>query len=258
MRSQLARTLSAMFLTAATSSTYAHTQSPVTQQPHSVVVVELFTSEGCSSCPPADALLRQVHLKQTPQQQLILGISEHVTYWDRLGWKDPYSLNVFTERQNQYASRFGLDGPYTPQMVVNGRNQFVGSDAQALQQALLRNAQGPHTALHIVSSTRSGKEWDVAFTVAPSSKPLDIYAVFTDDSDRTDVPRGENAGRSLMHISVARSLMRVAQVAAGTQHSQSIHLPMPFQAGEGKGHHLILFAQEQHQEAIVGADDTSL
>jgi hypothetical protein len=99
------------------------------EQPGSAVIVELFTSEGCSSCPPADAVLRQVNLKETSAGQLIVGISEHVTYWNDLGWRDPFSAPEFTERQNVYASRLSPEGPYTPQMVVNGREQFVGSDA---------------------------------------------------------------------------------------------------------------------------------
>jgi hypothetical protein len=110
--------------------------SPSITGPSSVVIVELFTSEGCSSCPPADSLLRQVHLKETSVGQLIVGISEHVTYWNNLGWKDPYSSQVFTDRQNVYASRLSPEGPYTPQMVVNGREQFVGSDGGMLQHAL--------------------------------------------------------------------------------------------------------------------------
>ena len=109
-----------------------------TDSPASVAIVELFTSEGCSSCPPADALLRQINLKQNSAGQLIVGISEHVTYWNDLGWKDPYSLPVFTERQNVYASRLSSEGSYTPQIVLNGRDQFVGSDSGALQRALQR------------------------------------------------------------------------------------------------------------------------
>src|ERR1700727_3645806 len=95
-------------------------QDVAASKPASIAIVELFTSEGCSSCPPADALLRQIHLRQAPSGQLIVGISEHVTYWNNLGWKDPYSAPVFTERQNGYASRLSPEGPYTPQMVMNG------------------------------------------------------------------------------------------------------------------------------------------
>jgi hypothetical protein len=87
------------------------TQDVVTSKPASIAIVELFTSEGCSSCPPADALLRQINLKQTNGGQLIVGISEHVTYWNNLGWRDPYSLPVFTERQGVYASRLSAEAP---------------------------------------------------------------------------------------------------------------------------------------------------
>ena len=97
-----------------------------------VAIVELFTSEGCSSCPPADALLRQIHLKQAPSGQLIVGISEHVTYWNSLGWKDPYSSPIFTDRQSTYASRLSPEGPYTPQMVLNGRDQLSVATAGLL------------------------------------------------------------------------------------------------------------------------------
>jgi hypothetical protein len=223
------------------------------ERPASVVVVELFTSEGCSSCPPADALLREINLKQTSAGQLIVGISEHVTFWNDLGWKDPYSSPVFTDRQSVYASRLSPQGPYTPQMILNGRDQFVGSDSGALERALRDDARRDHLALRIVSSTASGSGVDVRFALAGhQSKPLDIVAVLTDDADRSDVLRGENNGKLLQHVSVARSLTRVAKVKDDAE--ESIHLPLPngFQLG-GSGHHLILFAQEPQQGSIVGA-----
>jgi hypothetical protein len=120
--------------------------------PSTVAIVELFTSEGCSSCPPADALLGRINLKQTDAGQLIVGISEHVTYWDHLGWKDPYSLPVFTDRQSVYASRLSPEGSYTPQVVLNGRDQFVGSDVSALERALRNDARREHFGLRILSS----------------------------------------------------------------------------------------------------------
>lgn len=222
--------------------------------PGSVVIVELFTSEGCSSCPPADSLLRQIHLKETNAGQLIVGISEHVTYWNNLGWKDPYSAQVFTDRQGVYASRLSPEGPYTPQMIVDGHDQFVGGDAAALERALRDDARRPHVSLHIVSSSLSPNGIDVSFSFSGQvTKPLDVVAVVADDADRSNVLRGENSGRLLDHVSVARSLMRVATVTGTT--TKSIHLPLPdgFQRAAGSGHHLILFAQEAHQGPIVGA-----
>lgn len=225
--------------------------------PSSVAIVELFTSEGCSSCPPADALLRQINLKQTNAGQLIVGISEHVTYWNSLRWKDPYSSLVFTDRQSVYASRHSFEGSPKPQMVLNGRDQFVGSDGSALERALRDDARREHFALSIVSSAPTNDGIDVKFAFAGSpSKPLDIITVLADDTDWSNVLRGENGGRQLQHVSVARSMTRVATVRDGGEQAVHISFPEGLSAGTGAGHLLILFAQEPHQGAIVGATTT--
>lgn len=234
-------------------------QPPASSGPNSVVILELFTSEGCSSCPPADRLLQQVHLKETTAGQLIVGISEHVTYWNSLGWKDPYSSQVFTDRQSVYASHLSPQGPYTPQMVVNGRDQFVGGNGIALTNALRSDAVRTHADLHIVSSTLSETGIDATFSFSSQrKKPLDVIAVVTDDSDRSNVLRGENSGRLLEHVSVARSLARVATITGDTE--KSIHLPLPdgLKPTSGSGHHLVLFVQEAHQGPIVGATIAAL
>jgi hypothetical protein len=223
----------------------------------SVAILELFTSEGCSSCPPADALLGQINLKQTDAGQLIVGISEHVTYWNNLGWKDPYSLPVFTDRQSVYASRLSPEGSYTPQMVLNGRDQFVGSDGSALERALRNDAGRKHFELRILSSSSTTEGIDVKFTfTGKPSNPLDIVAVLADDTDRSNVLRGENSGRQLQHVSVARSMTRVATVRDGGEHSVHVSFPEGLSRSSGRGHHLILFAQEQRQGAILGATTT--
>jgi hypothetical protein len=223
------------------------------EKPTSVAVVELFTSEGCSSCPPADTLLGKIHLKQTSAGQLVVGISEHVTYWDRLGWKDPYSADTFTDRQIAYADRLRVAEPYTPQMVLNGRTQFVGSDSSALQKALDNDAHQKQVQVHIVSSTVEKGGMKVKFSISGAgSRPLDVVAVVTDDLDQSNVLRGENSGRSLQHVSVARTLHQVAIIRGDTE--QSVHLAINSDVHLGAGHHLVLFAQERNQGAIVGAD----
>ena len=224
----------------------------------SVAIVELFTSEGCSSCPPADELLRKVNLKQAPSGQLIVGISEHVTYWNHLGWKDPFSADTFTNRQYRYSQRLSPEGPYTPQMVVNGRSQFVGSSGSALADALRADASQDHADLRLLSSAVSpdGIDLDFALKGRPG-KDLDVIAVVTDDSDRSHVLRGENSGELLQHAFVARSLNRVASVSGDTR--KNVHIAWTgsaFQAGSG--HHVILFAQEPQQGAIVGAVAASI
>lgn len=225
------------------------------EKPSSVAIVELFTSEGCSSCPPADALLGKIHLKQTSAGQLIVGISEHVTYWDHLGWKDSYASETFTNRQAAYVERFRVDGPYTPQMVVNGRSEFVGSDTSALQKALDDDSHQKHIEVHILSSKLQDGGIDLKFAVnGAASHSLDVVAAVTDDLDQSNVLRGENSGKSLQHFSVARSLLRVATVNGDAE--QSVHLPLAsdLHLGASSGHHLVLFAQEQKQGAILGAD----
>src|SRR5271169_3387392 len=115
-----------------------HLDSKNAQPGHRAVLVELFTSEGCSSCPPADALLQQVNGKYSDAGQLIVGVSEHVTYWNSLGWSDPFSSPTYTERQNAYGQRFRLDSVYTPQMVTNGQEQIVGGNSAGLLRAFAR------------------------------------------------------------------------------------------------------------------------
>jgi hypothetical protein len=230
----------------------AHVDAP-SEPRTSVAILELFTSEGCSSCPPADALLQRVHFKQLSAGQLIVGLSEHVTYWNSLGWKDQYSEQIFTNRQSVYASRLSPDGPYTPQMVLNGRDQFIGSDSGALEQALRTEVHRKQVDLRIASLVPQGDGEELKFGLAGSaSKPLDIIAVLTDDVDQSNVLRGENSGRSLHHVSVARSLSRIATLNGDADQSVHLSLPRDFQP-HTPGHHLVLFAQEAHQGAIVGA-----
>ena len=251
------RSLYIASLTLLASQTHLRAAAPTnaaSEQPISIAMVELFTSEGCSSCPPADALLQQIHLKQTSAGQLIVGLSEHVTYWNSLGWKDPFSEQTFTDRQSVYASKLSPEGPYTPQMVLNGRDQFVGSNGGALEQALRAGAHRKHAKSGIVSLLRQADGVDLKFSLTESaSEPLEIVAVLTDDVDRSNVLRGENSGRSLQHVSVARSLSRIATVNGDTERTVHLSIPLDFRHGAGSGHHLVLFAQEPHQGAIVGA-----
>lgn len=227
--------------------------------PQGVVLVELFTSEGCSSCPPADALLRQVDGTRTSAGQWIVGISEHVTYWNSLGWSDPFSSPANTERQKDYSDRFHLEGVYTPQMVINGSEQIVGSDRAALAQALQQeDQQHPRLALHILSFTGSGATLTVHYSASGElpARGADLMAVLVDDSDRSSVLRGENSGATLTHVSVARSLERAARLQAVGEKTVQVRLPSSFQVSQK--HHLILFAQSPGNGRVLAADSKAL
>ena len=234
------------------------TKANLTPRPK-IILVELFTSEGCSSCPPADKLLREVDGTEPFAGQLIVGISEHVTYWNSLGWSDPFSSSTYTDRQNAYGARFGLDSVYTPQIVVNGTEQFVGSDRNSLINAIRKeqNRTAP-VDLHILSSSFSGGSLTVNFSATGEAAlhDADIFAVLADDADQSTVLHGENGGRTLSHVAVARSIVHVAKLRAAAQQTVEIALPASFH--KTAGHHLILFAQAPGSGRVLGADSRPL
>ncbi len=224
-----------------------------------MVLVELFTSEGCSSCPPADRLLQMLDGTHTAEGQLVVGISEHVTYWNSLGWTDPFSSDAYTQRQSGYARRLRLDEVYTPQMVVAGREQFVGSDALALQLALAEEAKRAtahevRVDLQIVSAERVGDALQVHFTAGglPPDAAADVIAVVADDVDSSHVLRGENAAQTLTHVAVARSLERVAALHGTAEKTVSVRLPPSVLSNHGARHHVVLFAQAEQYGPVLG------
>ena len=225
-----------------------------------IVLVELFTSEGCSDCPPADDLLRKIAGRRSPAGQQIVGISEHVTYWNRLGWSDPFSADQFTQRQNDYGNRFGLNSVYTPQMVVNGREQFVGANQSALGAALHSELDRKQIHLRIQSAQTTDKS--VIFTFSGSDLPpkvaLQVVAVLVDDEDKSNVLRGENSGRQLTHAWVARSMSPLGKLNEAEERSVTLPLPPSFLADPGRPHHLVVFAQQGVSGVVLGADATPL
>src|SRR5919201_965007 len=126
------------------------------------VLVELFTSEGCSSCPPADALLRQLDTMPPVNSVGIVVLGEHVDYWDGVGWRDRFSSRQYTDRQSNYARRFSLDSPFTPQMVVDGTQQLVGNNTGALQAALNKAASANKATLRVSAEPKDQKHLALA------------------------------------------------------------------------------------------------
>jgi hypothetical protein len=222
------------------------------------VLVELFTSEGCSSCPPADDLLRKIDGKHTKDGTVIVGVSEHVTYWDHGGWKDPFDSDAITERQTQYSQRFHLDSPYTPQIVVNGKVQLVGSDGPALLKAI-NDAQPQAATVRIVSAKIEGGAVVMKVSIAGElpQRGADLYAVVAQDETTTKVTAGENKGRTLENAAVARILQEAARVRAAGETTVRIPLPGDLKTTAESRRHLIVWAQEPDLGPVLGVDTLS-
>ena len=170
------------------------------------VIVELFTSEGCSSCPPADAVLSELEKSQPVANAQIITLGEHVDYWNYLGWSDPFSSVTFSERQQAYSQSLGSN-TYTPQMVVNGRAEFNGSDVQKAAATIARAIREPRAKLKI--SVGANAKFSVATSNIPTgvdTANLQVVLALTENNLSSNVVRGENAGRVLKHRTVVRSL----------------------------------------------------
>lgn len=243
--------LAALAALAAVVTLRGDTQSTAARVP---VVLELFTSEGCSSCPPADAVLSRLAKEQPVAGVEVVPLGLHVTYWDELGWKDPASLKSATDRQQAYGQRFGEDRVYTPQAVIDGRDQLVGSDEAGVKRAIARAAQSPHARLVFAASADGDAVvTTLAMTERPAGvkEPLDVVFFVTEDDVTTIVKRGENGGRTLHHDAVVRQ-ERYWDVAPGTQ---PVHLSIHGLKPEWKRDQLravvVLYGRKSHE--IFGA-----
>lgn len=232
----------------------------------SPVLVELFTSEGCSSCPPADELLARLERDQSPTGAEVIALSEHVDYWNRLGWADPYSSSQFSARQNDYGSVFGADEIYTPQMVVDGRIQFVGSNAGKARDAISKAAREPKAEVTIIPLKKSDRpQDDVSLEVRVANLPSDskgetveVMLAITESGLRSNVSRGENAGRKLTHTAVVRKLTSLGVVDAASD-SFSAAASAKTEKGWARNNlKAVVFVQEKTSRRVLGAAAVSL
>jgi hypothetical protein len=175
--------------------------------PRTPVIVELFTSEGCSSCPPADDLLAELVAKQPVPGAIVIGLEEHVDFWDRLGWTDPFSNVQFTSRQNAYTASAYTGSTYTPQMIVDGGSAFVGSDRADAMDAIAAAAKTSKRSMRLAWTAGAASAIDVA--VSGVVRDADVMLAIVEGGLSTDVKRGENAGSRLTHSAVTRVLTRV-------------------------------------------------
>lgn len=247
--------------------------APLLTQPTRVpVLVELFTSEGCSSCPPADALLGTFDRDQPVPNADIIVLGEHVDYWDYLGWRDRFSSPELTARQKEYQAYFKLDDIYTPQFIVNGEKQFNGSNTAAIL-AAIRQSSAKTVRLRFTGVRVERDTVTFALEAGTAEQQnVDIYAALVDPEDTTSVPTGENGGRTLHHVGVVRWLGRIGSswhMQKLGERSFSIQAKLPdysttIRNGPGtsipmtNGMRLVVFAQVKPVGPILGIASCTL
>lgn len=189
-----------------------------------LTVVELFTSQGCSSCPPADAFLGELAKRDD-----LLALSVHVDYWDYIGWKDPFASPLNTKRQRQYARTLGMGYVYTPQMVIQGADHATGSDRAKILAKIAKAAKSKRVPVTI---SRADGQLSVKVPGAPTTDKAAVWLALFDRRHETVIKRGENAGRTLRYHNVVRKLVRV-----GTWEGQPLDIPTEIadMGAEGRG-----------------------
>jgi hypothetical protein len=225
------------------------------------VLIELFTSEGCSSCPPADALLEKLDRSQPVNGAELIVLSEHVDYWNDIGWKDPYSSHEYSERQSAYAAHFGRSGIYTPQMVVDGHSDLVGSDERGAIEAVENETRFVKVPLSLSGLHFENNKVSMHVEAGPlepsmGARSANLYLAIADESDVSQVSRGENAGRTLKHVAVLRSLVPVGTVNKADKVSKDITVNV---SNESRGRlRIVGIIQEQSAGRVLGVASARL
>ena len=195
------------------------------------ILVELFTSEGCSSCPPADEFVQKLDtLQPVPGAQLIV-LSEHVDYWDHEGWKDPSSSHALTERQGGYVHALGLDTAYTPQIIVDGDREMRISDPQQVEKIFQQAVAGQKLPVRIgtvsIDQGNSGLlRTHVEADTNPDKHTADVYVAIALDRLESQVLHGENGGRHLTHVAVVQQITRVGKLEKGKAFAEDVQLKL--------------------------------
>ena len=242
----------------------ANTGAPKSATP---VLVELFTSEGCSSCPPADALLAQIDAKQPVNGAQAIILEEHVDYWDDQGWRDPFASAAATQRQQEYSKALHAD-VYTPQMIVDGRTEILGSDQKAAQHAIEKAIAAPKTSLELswvgMTATMGGpkllrvRAGKLSGDGASSGQNAEVFLVITESHLHSDVRRGENAGRGLEHDGVVRKFTSLGKASGSGEFSfdaqNSVKLSPEWKRENVR---IVVFVQDVRSRRIYAATSTT-
>lgn len=224
------------------------TNEPVKPAAQPVVVLELFTSQGCSSCPPADRALQEFTEKAARAGQAVYGLSFHVDYWNRLGWQDPFSSKLFTDRQRQYDHALNSQ-TYTPQLVINGRQDVIGGQRAKIEQAIQTIQQQPASAFVGVdgSVARDGKQVNIKYELSAAG-PYRVNIAVVQKEARTAVGNGENGGRTLVNTNVVRQFKTIEQ--PGTSGSLALPLPAGLKPDQTA---VLVYVQRNDTGQVVGA-----
>jgi hypothetical protein len=232
-------------------------EAPAGREP--IAVVELFTSEGCSSCPPADALLAEIAAEAEAAGARVYTLSFHVDYWNDLGWEDPYSKREYTNRQRRYQQRFRNDSIYTPQMIVNGGDEFVGSPftGRASARSAIATALGVPAAVGVTLSPAAAEaDLTVRYVVSAPPAASVLYLALVENGLTTEVAAGENDGERLPHHAVVRTLVPVLLEPNATGEGQAtVRVPDGVDRAQAE---LLGFVQDANSLAIYGATRAAL
>jgi hypothetical protein len=228
------------------------------------VIVELFTSEGCSSCPGADEELEKLVKSQPIAGANVIGLAFHVDYWNKLGWPDRFSAREFTQRQYEYAKALPTGGRvYTPQMIVDGTSEFVGSDSVKALAGIKDAASKPKSAVDIVVTSIEPSQIKLRLSVPDSAQPTkdqtaDALVALTEDDLTSDVNRGENAGRKLHHAAVVRQLKVAASATGPTKFTKDIEITISLdKSWEPRNLKAVAFVQDRGSRQILAAGAVS-
>lgn len=239
--------------------TQATTQPAATDSGRKPVLVELFTAEGCSTCPPAEAMAQKMEQQVLPGADVIV-LEEHVDYWNQYGWIDPFSSGEWTERQRDYVSKLADKSPYTPEMVVNGQTQFVGNNGREAQAAIEKAVHEPETNIAVEGKQdpKDSGDFDVSVGELQGNTPGDtaeVWLAVTEDGLHSSVTRGENAGHVLNHAAVLRSLRKIGVAQAkGDKTSFAGDARVKFKSDwKRENLRVVVFVQEKKSRKILGA-----
>ena len=221
------------------------------------VVIELFTSEGCSSCPPADGILQRLdEFQPIPGAQLIV-LSEHVTYWDQDGWKDPNSSPVFTDRQNAYEPLLKEKEPFTPQFVIDGAHEVLINKVQEMEAIINQEKSSPKVGVRVgeiaIDQGNPGQvKTHVEADANSGKKNADVFVAVALDHVESQVLRGENGGKHLIHVAVVQDLTKVGKLPKGKSFAQDVTLKLK-PGVDPKNVRVIAFVQESGPGVLLGA-----